>query len=125
VWALPRRGAHKKNLLSIKVDISGMFSFNFKVFHLNVVEQSIFEVGWYRFVIHYVAGYVTCMLLDIDFGRQAETPTLTLKLVVVEGVQVPKLYSLQDIRARSLMGASECFLCLFTMIKVVYILSCW
>jgi hypothetical protein len=35
---LPRRGAHKKNLLSIKVDISGMFSFNFKVFHLNVVE---------------------------------------------------------------------------------------
>jgi hypothetical protein len=74
---------------------------------------------------HLGAEYVTCMLLDIDFGRQAETPTLTLKLVVVEGVQVPKLYSLRDIRARSLMGASECFLCLFTMIKVVYILSCW
>jgi hypothetical protein len=54
VWALPRGGAHKKNLLSIKVDISGMFSFNFDVFDPVVIEQSIFEVGWYEFVIHHV-----------------------------------------------------------------------
>jgi hypothetical protein len=65
-----------------------------------------------------------CFLISI-LGDRQKPRTLTLKLVVVEGVQVPKLYSLRDIRARSLMGASECFLCLFTMIKVVYILSCW
>jgi hypothetical protein len=37
VWALPRRGAHKKNLLSIKVDTSRMHSINLNVFHIVIV----------------------------------------------------------------------------------------
>jgi hypothetical protein len=38
VWALPRRGAHKKNLLSIKVGILGMYSSNFDVIYRVVVK---------------------------------------------------------------------------------------
>ena len=49
---MPRRGTHKKNLLSIKVDISGVYSFNFNVFDLVFVAKSIFEVRKYGFVAH-------------------------------------------------------------------------
>jgi hypothetical protein len=35
---LPRGRTHKKNLPSIKVDISGMHSFNFNVIHPVVIE---------------------------------------------------------------------------------------
>ena len=52
MWALPRRGTHKKNLLSIKVDISGVYSFNCNVFDLVFVAKSIFEVRKYGFVAH-------------------------------------------------------------------------
>ena len=49
---MPRGGAHKKNLLSIKVDILGVYSFNFNVFNLVFVAKSIFEVRKYGFVAH-------------------------------------------------------------------------
>jgi hypothetical protein len=64
-------------------------------------------------------------VVDIDFGSEADTPTLTLEHFVVDNVHVLKLDYLRFIRARSLMEFLCAFDCLFTVIVVVSVLCCW
>ena len=49
---MPRRGIYKKNLLSIEVDILGVYSFNCNVFDLVFVAKSIFKVRKYGFIAY-------------------------------------------------------------------------